>query len=91
MNFEQYRMKPLPPQKKPIWKVLAFGVIAFLLIAMFVFMVMNQRIICEGTGGRWVVFPETIAINKKEHPNSRPNYEDYWPADKKEALGMCIR
>jgi len=37
MNFDQYRLQPLPPKRKPIWKILAFGAIAIFLISLLTY------------------------------------------------------
>ena len=91
MALDQYRLQPLPPRKKPIWKILAFGMVEILLTSMFIFLTMNQRIICEGTGGRWAVWPEIREIVEKQNPTSRISWDDYWTEEKIEAMGMCIR
>lgn len=67
MALDQYRLQPLPPRKKPIWKILAFGMIAILLISAFLFVFMNQRIICEATGGEYYIYPDWIPEFEKRH------------------------
>jgi hypothetical protein len=53
MNFDQYRLQPLPPQKKPIWKRITFALAAFLLVSLFVFFFSHPDIGCRMIGGEW--------------------------------------
>jgi hypothetical protein len=75
MNFDQYRMKPLSPQKKPIWKILAFGVVAIFLIAVLTFSLFNQRVFCEVVGGEWLPYPEWHSYTSR-YIEGRPSFAD---------------
>ncbi|MBI5933942.1 MAG: hypothetical protein HY867_09560 [Chloroflexi bacterium] len=58
MALDQYRLQPLPPRKKPIWKILVFGTLVIFLIAVLTFTLFNQRVFCNVIGGEWLPFPE---------------------------------
>jgi len=93
MNFDQYRLQPLPPQKKPIWKILALGVIAILLISIMTYAFINPRIICEATGGWWLPYPTWRNEYMKRNPGF---YLDIWgftdkSPEERDSLGKCFR
>jgi hypothetical protein len=58
MALDQYRLQPLPPQRKPIWKILAIGTLVIFLVAVLTFSLFNQRVFCNVIGGEWLPFPK---------------------------------
>jgi len=92
MEQNLFRQSPLPLRRKTLGQILAFGVVSILLISMFTFLFMNQRILCEGTGGRWIVYPQWIQEYENRHPelyihwanlNATPEMTETW--------GKCFR
>ena len=67
MALDQYRLQPIPPRKKPIWKILAIGTLVIFLIAVLTFTLFNQRVFCNVLGGEWLPFPEWHSYYRPVH------------------------
>jgi len=75
MNFDQYRLQPLPPQRKPIWKILTFGALVVFLMAVLTFNLFNQRVFCNIIGGEWLPYPEWYPYAKRSI-EGHPSFDD---------------
>jgi hypothetical protein len=86
--MEQYlfRRSPLPPRRKTIGQILWFGVVSIFLISVMVFTLYNPRIFCEGTGGRWVRYPEWVGQKGYGYTDSTS-----LSAEQPEFFGKCFR
>ena len=87
MALDQYRLQPLPPRKKPIWKILTFGVVAILLISMISYSFLNPRIVCEGTGGKWLPHLRWEPINVTVYTDSSEQLRE----EERDFHGKCYR
>ncbi len=86
MALDQYRLQPLPPQRKPIWKMVAITLVSLAFILATFFFATYPRILCEETGGRWLTYSEWL----EEESNRFVNYR-VLSDNENEYFGKCIR